>query len=94
MLLFCSAEDQTKSFLFVIFSGGFGTFHAMLNCFIHVVMYTYYGMAALGPEYQKYIWWKKYLTKMQIVSGISYTLKIIFIFSNDILTQLIDDVSI
>ena len=57
--------------MYVLFSyivGGVGTFHAMLNCFIHVVMYTYYGMAALGPQYQKYIWWKKYLTKMQIVS--------------------------
>lgn len=31
-------------------------------------MYTYYGMAALGPKYQKYLWWKKYMTSMQIVS--------------------------
>lgn len=21
-------------------------------------MYTYYAIAALGPEYQKYVWWK------------------------------------
>lgn len=48
--------------------GGFGTFHSMLNSFIHLVMYTYYGMAALGPKYQKYLWWKKYMTSMQIVS--------------------------
>lgn len=25
-------------------------------------------VAAMGPEYQKYIWWKKYLTTMQMVS--------------------------
>ena len=50
------------------FSGGFGTFHSMLNSFIHLVMYSYYGLAALGPKYQKYLWWKKYMTKMQIVS--------------------------
>ena len=56
------------SFLFD--SGGFGTFHSMLNSFIHLVMYTYYGLAALGPKYQKYLWWKKYMTKMQIVSKI------------------------
>nr|WRW12622.1 elongation of very long chain fatty acids protein 1/7 [Namalycastis rhodochorde] len=47
--------------------GGFGTFHALLNSFIHFVMYIYYGMAALGPQYQKYLWWKKYMTTMQIV---------------------------
>ena len=40
----------------------------MLNSFIHLVMYSYYGLAALGPKYQKYLWWKKYMTKMQIVS--------------------------
>lgn len=46
--------------------GGFGTFHAMINSFIHLVMYTYYGLAALGPRYQKYLWWKKYMTKLQL----------------------------
>jgi len=46
--------------------GGFGTFHALLNSFIHFMMYMYYGLAALGPAYQKYLWWKKYMTKMQI----------------------------
>ena len=54
---------------FVLLPGGFVTFHAMLNSFIHVVMYTYYGLAALGPQYQKYLWWKKYMTTMQIVSS-------------------------
>lgn len=38
-----------------------------LNSFIHVVMYTYYGLAGLGPHMQKYLWWKKYLTWMQLV---------------------------
>jgi elongation of very long chain fatty acids protein 7 len=46
--------------------GGFGTFHAFLNSFIHFLMYIYYGLAALGPKYQKYLWWKKYMTSMQI----------------------------
>lgn len=36
-------------------------------------MYGYYGLAALGPHMQKYLWWKKYLTIIQIVS---VTLKI------------------
>uniref|UniRef100_T1H7Y8 Elongation of very long chain fatty acids protein n=1 Tax=Rhodnius prolixus TaxID=13249 RepID=T1H7Y8_RHOPR len=37
-----------------------------LNCFVHVVMYSYYLLAALGPGVQKYLWWKKYLTKLQL----------------------------
>ncbi|CAH1775064.1 unnamed protein product [Owenia fusiformis] len=47
-------------------AGGFGTFHATLNSFVHVVMYTYYGLASLGPAVQKYLWWKKHLTKLQL----------------------------
>ena len=31
-------------------------------------MYTYYGLAAMGPAWQKYLWWKKYMTTFQIVS--------------------------
>uniref|UniRef100_A0A1A7WF25 Elongation of very long chain fatty acids protein 7 n=1 Tax=Iconisemion striatum TaxID=60296 RepID=A0A1A7WF25_9TELE len=48
-------------------AGGMGTFHALLNCFVHVVMYTYYGLTAMGPNYQKYLWWKKYLTTIQLI---------------------------
>ncbi|XP_013382054.1 elongation of very long chain fatty acids protein 4 isoform X1 [Lingula anatina] len=48
-------------------AGGQSFMGAMINSFIHVVMYTYYGVAALGPEYQKYLWWKKYLTKLQLI---------------------------
>jgi len=57
----------TRFFVFV--AGGLGTFHAMINSFVHMVMYTYYGIAAMGPKYQKYIWWKKYLTAFQMVSA-------------------------
>nr|XP_002122915.1 elongation of very long chain fatty acids protein 7-like [Ciona intestinalis] len=48
-------------------AGGLGTFHAPLNSFVHVIMYFYYGMAALGPTYRKYIWWKKYVTAIQLI---------------------------
>lgn len=48
-------------------TGGLGTFHALLNCVVHVIMYTYYGLTAMGPKYQKYLWWKKYLTTIQLV---------------------------
>ncbi|XP_005096092.1 elongation of very long chain fatty acids protein 4 [Aplysia californica] len=43
------------------------TYNAAINCFIHVVMYTYYGLSALGPSVQKYLWWKVHLTKLQLL---------------------------
>ncbi|KAI0230196.1 Elongation of very long chain fatty acids protein 4 [Lamellibrachia satsuma] len=48
-------------------AGGQSFFGAMVNSFIHVLMYTYYSVAALGPQFQKYLWWKKYLTSLQLV---------------------------
>uniref|UniRef100_A0A2C9JHA9 Elongation of very long chain fatty acids protein n=1 Tax=Biomphalaria glabrata TaxID=6526 RepID=A0A2C9JHA9_BIOGL len=54
--------------------GGFGTFHSTLNSFIHLVMYTYYGLSALGPAFQKYLWWKKYMTSMQMIQFIAVTI--------------------
>lgn len=50
--------------------GGHGTLLGLINSFIHVIMYSYYLLAAMGPHMQKYLWWKKYLTIMQIVSWI------------------------
>ncbi|KAH1003000.1 hypothetical protein HUJ05_010953 [Dendroctonus ponderosae] len=48
--------------------GGHSTFFGFLNTFVHVVMYSYYLVAALGERYQRYLWWKKYLTAIQMVS--------------------------
>jgi len=47
--------------------GGHSTFFGLLNTAVHIVMYTYYLFAAMGPQYQKYLWWKKYLTGLQMV---------------------------
>ncbi|XP_054274430.1 elongation of very long chain fatty acids protein 7-like [Macrosteles quadrilineatus] len=47
--------------------GGHSTFFGMLNTFVHIVMYSYYLLAAFGPQMQKYLWWKKYLTALQMV---------------------------
>lgn len=46
---------------------GHGTFLGLLNTLVHVVMYSYYLLSALGPHMDKYLWWKKYLTTMQLV---------------------------
>ncbi|XP_046400868.1 elongation of very long chain fatty acids protein AAEL008004-like [Ischnura elegans] len=48
-------------------AGGHGTFTGLLNTFIHIVMYSYYLMTNIWPEQKGNIWWKKYITQMQMV---------------------------
>ncbi|EDS43109.1 elongase [Culex quinquefasciatus] len=43
-----------------------GAFLGVLNTYVHVVMYSYYLIAALGPRYQRFLWWKRYLTTLQL----------------------------
>lgn len=47
--------------------GGHSSFFGFLNTFVHIIMYTYYMLAAMGPKVQKYLWWKKYLTVLQMI---------------------------
>ncbi|QQP57331.1 Elongation of very long chain fatty acids protein, partial [Caligus rogercresseyi] len=47
--------------------GGHETFGGILNALVHVFMYSYYFLASLGPALSPYLWWKKYLTSMQIL---------------------------
>ncbi|XP_063890230.1 very long chain fatty acid elongase AAEL008004-like isoform X3 [Helicoverpa armigera] len=47
--------------------GGHSTFFGLLNTFVHIIMYSYYMLAAMGPHMRKYLWWKKYLTTLQMV---------------------------
>ncbi|KAG8192349.1 hypothetical protein JTE90_002169 [Oedothorax gibbosus] len=46
---------------------GFSMIFPTVNCFVHIWMYLYYGLSALGPEMQKYLCWKKYLTSLQLM---------------------------
>jgi len=50
---------------------------AWLNSSVHIAMYGYYFLAALGPYMQKYLWWKIYVTRLQIVSTQKYNYLII-----------------
>jgi hypothetical protein len=38
------------------------------------VMYFYYLMSAMGPSVQKYLWWKRYLTTMQLAQFVTFFL--------------------
>lgn len=65
-------------------AGGLGTFHALINSVVHVIMYIYYGVSALGPAYQKFLWWKKYMTSVQLVQFVMVTTHIAqFFFMED-----------
>ncbi|XP_014274711.1 very long chain fatty acid elongase AAEL008004 isoform X2 [Halyomorpha halys] len=39
----------------------------LINMVVHFFMYTYYFLSSFGPKMQKYLFWKKLLTIMQLV---------------------------
>lgn len=39
----------------------------IVNASVHAIMYSYYFLSLLGPAIQKYLWWKRYLTQVQLV---------------------------
>ncbi|KAG7299667.1 hypothetical protein JYU34_016659 [Plutella xylostella] len=41
------------------------------NSLVHVFMYTYYALSAVGPEAVKYLFWKKYMTSLQMIQFVS-----------------------
>lgn len=47
--------------------GGPNGFFPLINSFIHVIMYMYYALTTFGPKIQAYLWWKKYLTTLQMI---------------------------
>jgi hypothetical protein len=51
----------------ILVAGGHLTLLVPVNCFVHMVMYTYYFITATWPEYKKNLWWKRHLTELQMV---------------------------
>ncbi|XP_021345751.1 elongation of very long chain fatty acids protein 4-like [Mizuhopecten yessoensis] len=47
--------------------GGESYLSGSINSFIHILMYTYYFLAAMGPHMQKFLWWKRYMTALQLI---------------------------
>ncbi|KAL3179266.1 hypothetical protein MRX96_038169 [Rhipicephalus microplus] len=71
--LVCQANDsKTNPFWEVIFYYGWWyvmlkvALFPLLNCSVHVVMYSYYALAALPPSIRPNLWWKRYVTIFQI----------------------------
>ena len=62
-------KEEWEIIIFIFFlAGGHSTFFGLLNTFVHIIMYAYYMLAAMGPSMQRYLWWKKYLTALQMVT--------------------------
>ncbi|CAN7944412.1 unnamed protein product, partial [Ixodes pacificus] len=56
-----------NGWVYLAFGGGGQLIMVLcLNTVVHVVMYGYYFLSALGPRVQKHLWWKRYLTRLQI----------------------------
>ncbi|XP_015916238.1 very long chain fatty acid elongase 7 [Parasteatoda tepidariorum] len=49
---------------------GFQAYPIIINSVVHIAMYGYYGLAAMGPGVRKYLWWKRYLTIAQMIQFI------------------------
>lgn len=55
------------------FPGGHSLFTGFINSIIHIIMYTHYLLTVYNSSYKQNVWWKKYITQMQIVSVFIYT---------------------
>lgn len=56
--------------------GGHPILMGLLNLFVHIIMYGYYYLSIHQPQMKRNIWWKKYITILQMVQFI-----IIFVHS-------------
>ncbi|CAN7984970.1 unnamed protein product, partial [Ixodes hexagonus] len=62
--------------ILVVFNGWYGLAYGfdgqaalsiVINCFIHFLMYSYYFLSLFGSAVRPYLWWKRYLTRLQLV---------------------------
>lgn len=52
---------------------GPGGLFPLLNSVIHAIMYSYYALSAgMGPTYRHLLFWKKYITMLQLVQFVIY----------------------
>lgn len=65
-------RSETRSYL---------SLFIFINSCVHILMYTYYGLALFGPKFQKFLWWKKYLTAIQILQFLFVNFYMLFMWS-------------
>ncbi|XP_032521251.2 elongation of very long chain fatty acids protein 4-like [Danaus plexippus] len=47
--------------------GGHTSLLVPINSIVHIIMYTYYMLTTWDDAYKKSLWWKKYVTQIQII---------------------------
>jgi hypothetical protein len=52
---------------------GYSAYGAIFNSFVHVVMYAYYALSLI-PSMKNYLWWKKYITTLQLAQFVTILL--------------------
>ncbi|XP_067613822.1 very long chain fatty acid elongase F-like [Eurosta solidaginis] len=50
--------------------GGHAVMTGIMNAVVHVIMYGYYFVSATEPNMKNSLWWKKYITQIQIIQFI------------------------
>ncbi|CAG2108147.1 unnamed protein product [Medioppia subpectinata] len=48
-----------------------------VNSIVHTVMYSYYLVSSFGPWIQPYLWWKRYITRIQLLQFVIYGLALL-----------------
>ncbi|XP_054155273.1 elongation of very long chain fatty acids protein 7-like [Oppia nitens] len=64
----------------------FGVF-VIMNSTVHIIMYSYYFLAAFGPKIQPYLWWKRYITQIQLIQFVILIIYAIYVFIAKDLSQ-------
>ncbi|GAB6030858.1 hypothetical protein CHUAL_007695 [Chamberlinius hualienensis] len=59
-------------------AGGEAYFPAMINSFVHIFMYAYYGLSVFGESVRPFLWWKRYLTQLQLTQFVGIILHVIY----------------
>ena len=59
---------------------GHESFGQIVNALVHAIMYTYYFLAAMEVD-RKYLWWKRYLTQLQLIQFVSCLLKSVVVIA-------------
>nr|XP_024217007.1 elongation of very long chain fatty acids protein AAEL008004 [Halyomorpha halys] len=57
----------------LLVSGGHSVLIGIINCFVHSIMYCYYLISAIYPEFKQSVWWKRHLTELQMTQFIYMT---------------------
>ncbi|XP_029839950.3 elongation of very long chain fatty acids protein AAEL008004-like [Ixodes scapularis] len=91
-------KDSHVSFLhvthhiLVVFNGWYGLAYGfdghvalsiILNSIIHTIMYSYYFLSLLGPAVGRHLWWKRYVTQLQLLQFIVIFAHVLFAHFKD-----------